>query len=669
MYVEVILPVPIADTFTYFVPSEWEGEVAPGSQVLVEFGKNNRYSGLVFCVRQDPPESPVNIKSLLAVESASPVITATQIRFWEWLSSYYHCTLGEIFKAVFPAALLNRQELKPTRRQKKTDNSFPEIKPLNVLNVFQNKALEEIQASFQKKDVSLLYGVTSSGKTEIYMHLMEEVLKSGRQALYLLPEIALTTHLTERLKVFFGDKLVVYHSKISDNKRVEIWDKMMSDTPPRIIVGVRSAVFLPFCNLGLIIVDEEHESSYKQQDPAPRYHARNAAIVLARIHGAKTLLGSATPSLESFYNAQTGKYGFVRLDKRYEEMEMPEIIPVNVKELRRKKKMKSLFSPELIERMNDTLERQQQILLFHNRRGFSPIISCPVCDWTPKCNYCDVSLSFHKQNKKLSCHYCGRTYRVPKACPECSNEELNPFGYGTEKIEDEVKKLFPDVSVARLDSDTTKSKRAMEAILSAFEKREIQILIGTQMVSKGLDFSNLTLAAILNADLLMSYPDFRSQEKSFQLMMQVAGRTGRRNQRGEVILQTSHPEHPLIRAVLQHDYEKMYQLETEERELFKYPPFYRLIEIRVKGKKEEIVKSGAQTLASYLEEKLGSRVIGPDKPVVGKVQNFYFRKILLKIELSASLQNLHEILTEAQQQLLLLPEYKRLVIQYNVDPL
>ena len=669
MFVEVILPVPIANTYTYSVPTEWEVLIVPGMQVLVEFGKNKRYFGLVFQIRELSPDSPDEVKPILKIEYGLPVINPSQLRFWEWISSYYHCKLGEIFKAVIPTTLLNRKEPQSPKRSKRPTDLSPETKPLNRLNSFQEKALKEIQASFLEKDVSLLYGVTSSGKTEIYMHLMQEVLNAGRQVLYLLPEIALTTHLTERLKVFFGDKLVVYHSKITDNKRVEVWNDMMDNPSPRIILGARSAVFLPFSDLGLVIVDEEHESSYKQQDPAPRYHARNAAIVLARMQGAKTLLGSATPSLESFYNAQSGKYGLVRLDKRYEEMELPEIIPVNVKELRRKKKMKSLFSPPLIEKMNICLEQQQQILLFHNRRGFSPIISCSACDWTPKCNYCDVSLSYHKQHKKLSCHYCGRTYRVPKVCPECGSEELNPFGYGTEKVEDEVRKVFPDATVARLDSDTTKSKKAMGNILTAFEKGEIQILIGTQMVSKGLDFSNLTLAAILNADLLMSYPDFRSHEKAFQLMMQVAGRTGRRNRKGEVILQTSHPEHPLIQAVLRHDYEEMYRIEMEERALFKYPPFFRLIEIRIKGKKEEVVKSGAQTLANLLEEKLGTRVIGPDKPVVGKIQNFYFRKILLKIELNASLQVLHEILTESQQQLLSEPEFRYLVIQYNVDTL
>ena len=749
MYIDVILPIPLAQTYTYSVPSEWEGHIVIGSQVWVKFGKNKKYSGLVFQIRETDPESIIEIKPILAVESMQPVVRRLQLRFWEWLSSYYICTLGEIFKTVFPSALRTdtktdytvKQELfvrltpdyynedswkgafdmlKRSARQEKVllaffqlirsrklleiekssllaqpdctstalsaliekkilelvkrdkirvDFSSSEIKPLNELNASQNKALAEIKDLFREKDVSLLYGVTASGKTEVYMHLIDEAVKTGKQVLYLLPEIALTTHLTERLKVFFGDKLMVYHSKVSDQKRTEIWNSMLADPPFQIIVGARSAVFLPFQDLGLVIVDEEHESSYKQQDPAPRYHARNAAIVLARMHDAKTLLGSATPSLESFYNAQNGKYGLIRLDKRYEEMELPEIMPVNVKELRRKKRMKGLFSPELIEKINTCLKQEEQVLLFHNRRGFSPVISCSICDWTPKCKYCDVSLTFHKQNRKLTCHYCGRTYQVPKLCPECENEDLKPMGFGTEKVEEEIKTLFPEVSVARLDSDTTKSRKTMEDILEAFEKGDVRILIGTQMVSKGLDFSNLTLAAILNADLIMSYPEFRSHEKAFQLMMQVAGRTGRRSRRGEVILQTSHPEHTLIQAVLNHDYEKMYEQQMEERELFKYPPFYRLIEIRLKGKKEEVIKTAAQALANNLKAKLGQRVIGPDKPVISRIQNFHFRKILLKIELNISLQILHEILSESQHQLLSQPEFKYLTVQYDVDPI
>ena len=749
MYIDVILPVPLANFYTYSVPPEWEERIVPGMQVLVEFGKNKRYSGLVLAIRELPPDSEGEVKPVLKVESESPVVRDVQLRFWEWLSAYYLCTLGEVFKSVFPSGLRSdtatnyspKQEifiglaseyqseesrqavldrLKKSSKQVAflssffglmSDTSFdvekhllmsqPEcspaalsallakkillpvkkarsrllayqqdIKPLNLLNTSQSQALSEIRSSFQEKEVSLLYGVTSSGKTEIYMHLIRETLKAGQQVLYLLPEIALTTHLTERLSAFLGDKLVVYHSKVNDNKRIEIWNDLLRDSSSvRIVVGARSAVFLPFQNLGLVVVDEEHESGYKQQDPAPRYHARNAAMVLARMHGAKTLLGSATPSLESYYNAQTGKYGFIRLDKRFEDVEMPGVECVDVKELRRKKRMKGLFSPILTEKIEACLEREEQILLFHNRRGFSPVMTCRICDWTPKCAYCDVSLAYHKQNRMLSCHYCGRTYRIPKCCPECESEELSPVGYGTEKVEEEIRRIFPDASVARLDSDTTKSKKAMEDVLTSFGQGKIQILIGTQMVSKGLDFSNLTLAAVLNADFLMNYPEFRAHEKAFQLMMQVAGRTGRRSKKGEVIIQTSHPDHPLIRTILCHDYEGMYELQSGERQLFKYPPFYRLIEINLKGKKEETVKSAAQTFAAYLENKLGDRVIGPDKPVVGKIQNFYLRRILLKIELNVSLQNLHEIIKTAQLSLLSHPEFKYLIIQYNVDPL
>ena len=748
MFIDVILPVPLAQTYTYFVPSEWEDLVVMGSQVWVEFGKSKRYLGLVFQIRQADPESSVKVKPIIGIKNTKPAVNPLQLRFWEWISFYYICTLGEVSKAVFPSALRTdtatrytvKQEvfirltsdcrdedcrkeifnrLKRSVKQETLLHNFfqltqlmelPEIeknnllakadcspavlsglikkkilepinrdrsrivsscqrtKPLNKLNIFQNKALNEIKASFLKKDVSLLYGVTSSGKTEIYMHLIDVVVKAGKQVLYLLPEIALTTHLTERLKTFFGNKLIVYHSKINERERIEIWNSMLDKSSFQIIVGTRSAVFLPFQELNLIIIDEEHESSYKQQDPAPRYHARNAAIVLARMHGAKTLLGSATPSLESFYNAQIGKYGLIRLDTRYEGIDLPEIMPVDVKDLRRKKRMKGLFSPELIEKMDTCLKRNEQILLFHNRRGFSPLVSCYTCDWTPKCSCCDVSLTLHKRDGRLTCHYCGRAYQIPQSCPECGSGRLEPIGFGTEKVEDEIKVFFPEVSVVRLDSDTAKNKEMTRETLLAFERGDIQILIGTQMVSKGLDFPSLTLVAILNADQIMNYPEFRSYEKAFQLMIQVSGRTGRRSRKGEVILQTSHPEHPLIRAVLTHDYEKMYKLQMEERKLFKYPPFYRLIETRIKGKKEDIVRDAAQALADILEKKLGQRVIGPDKLIISRMRNFHFRKILLKIELDVSLQSLHKILVESQQQLIFCPEYKYLTVQYDVDP-
>ncbi|GHT63432.1 primosomal protein N' [Bacteroidia bacterium] len=746
MYIEVILPVPLADSYTYFVPPEMETKISPGVLVTVEFGKSKKYSGVVGYIRQIPPESLDKIKPILAVETEQPVVRRPQIRFWEWLSQYYLCKLGEVCHAAIPSGLRSDssftysarketfirlsdsyrnqnldeafQKLKRSARQEelflafiqhshaakgeitkkellsksqansgvlngltekgiletfekeisRLQTSDEEVQVLNTLNDFQQKAYNEIIESFREKDVCLLHGVTSAGKTEIYTHLIEKTMELNRQVLLLLPEIALTAQITHRLKKFYGDKLGVYHSKVNENERIEIWNNLLTDSAYPIILGVRSSIFLPFQNLGLIIVDEEHEPSYKQQDPAPRYNARNAAIVLAKMHGAKVVLGSATPSIESFYNAQTGKYGYVQLNKRFEETELPLIIPVDVKELRRKKKMKTLFSPLLIEKMQTALAQGEQVLLFHNRRGFSPTLVCKICDWTPKCKYCDISLSYHKQANHLTCHYCGRIYRLPGKCPECENTELKPWGFGTEKIEDEIHELFPEISVARMDSDTTRSKKSSEEIISRFESGETQILIGTQMISKGLDFEKVSLAGILSADSLMNFPDFRAYERAYQLMAQVAGRTGRRKTRGEVILQTSHPEHPLIQMVLNHDYEGMYEMQSEERQLFRYPPYFRLINIDFKHRKEEILREAATHFADVLREKLGDRVMGPDKPAVGRVQNWFIRRILLKIEVTASIQALREILEDARNRLAENPDFKYILIQYDVDP-
>jgi primosomal protein N' (replication factor Y) len=746
MYIEVILPVPLADSYTYFVPPEMEAQISPGILVTVEFGKSKKYSGIVGYIRQIPPESLDKIKPILAVETQQTVVRRPQIRFWEWLSQYYLCKLGEVYNAALPSGLRSDSSVtystkkegfirlsacygnknldeafQKTKRSAKQEElllafiqysyngkgeiakkellsksqannhvlngliekgiletfekeisrlqtSDEEVQVLNTLNDFQQKAYNEITESLREKDVCLLHGVTAAGKTEIYTHLIEKTLELNRQVLFLLPEIALTAQITNRLKKFYGDKLGVYHSKVSENERIEIWNKLLTDSAFPIILGVRSSIFLPFRDLGLIIVDEEHEPSYKQQDPAPRYNARNAAIVLAKMHGAKVVLGSATPSIESFHNAQTGKYGYVQLNKRFEETELPLITPVDVKELRRKKKMKTLFSPLLIEKMQTTLAQGEQVLLFHNRRGFSPTLVCKICDWTPKCKYCDTSLSYHKQANQLTCHYCGRVYKLPAKCLECESTELKPWGFGTEKVEDEIRELFPGVSVDRMDSDTTRNKKSSEELISRFESGETQILIGTQMISKGLDFEKVSLAGILSADSLMNFPDFRAYERAYQLMAQVAGRTGRRKTRGEVILQTSHPEHPLIQMVLNHNYEGMYKMQAEERQLFRYPPYFRLVSIDFKHRKEEILREAATYFADVLREKLGDRVMGPDKPAVGRVQNQFIRRILLKIEATASTHALREILEEAQNRLAEKPDFKYIVIQYNVDP-
>ena len=747
MYIEVILPVPLADSYTYFVPPELEEKITQGVQVQVEFGKNKKYSGIVRYIRQSPPESLKKIKPIITIENEKPVVLSSQIQLWEWISDYYLCKLGEACHAALPSGLRSgsttvysekketyirlaprysdttdfkyvfellkraaKQEelllnffkltqdskVKISKRELLANSTASaaalngliekgiletfdeaisrlpvynrEIQELNTLNQQQQQAYSSIIECFKEKDVCLLHGVTSSGKTEIYTHLIAKTLKENKQVLFLLPEIALTTQITGRIQKFFGDLAGVYHSRINDNERVEIWNNLLNDTGYKIIIGARSSLFLPYKNLGLIIVDEEHEPSYKQQEPAPRYHARNTAIVLAKMHGAKTLLGSATPGIESYFNAQTGKYGHVRLHKRFEDKELPNIIPVDVKELRRKKKMKSIFSPLLIEKMHETIQTGEQVLLFQNRRGFSPALSCRICDWIPKCISCDVSLTFHKQNYRLSCHYCGKTYSLPTKCPDCENADLKPMGFGTEKVEEEVNALFPGISVARIDTDTTKNKKSFETIISDFASEKTQVLIGTQMITKGLDFENLRLVGILNADSLMNFPDFRAYERAWQLISQVAGRAGRRKTQGEVILQTSHPDHPLIQTALTNNYEAMYDMQIEERQLFRYPPLYRLIYIYLKHKKEDAVNSAARIFAQSLREKLGDRMLGPEKPPTSRIQNMHIRRILLKIETGVSIRLLHEIIYESQSLLKKETAASSVIIYYDVDP-
>lgn len=667
MFAEIVLPVPLPGVFTYSVPPELEAQLVVGSLVGVPFGKNRRLTGVVYRMLVAPPERLERIRPIEAVVCAEPVVRPSQFPFWQWIAEYYLCPLGEVSRNVLPVVIRSKEKAAGRARRRKVVSTPKQ--ELHALNGAQQTAYEQIIQSFQDKNVCLLHGVTASGKTEIYTHLIRETLAAGRQVLYLLPEIALTTQLTHRMKQFFGDDLGVFHSRISNGERVALWNKLLSGEEYPVILGVRSSIFLPFRDLGLIIVDEEHEPSYKQQDPAPRYHARNAAIVLAMQHKAKVVLGSATPSIESFHNARMGKYAYVSLNKRFEEVELPTILPVDVKELRRKKRMKSIFSPLLIEQMQATLEAGRQIILFQNRRGFAPTLTCKTCDWTPKCRSCDVSLTYHKNTGTLACHYCGRTYRLPKTCPECAAAELRPLGYGTEKVEEEIRTLFPAALVARLDSDTTKSRQSLETILRSFETGETQILIGTQMISKGLHFDNVHLVGILNADALMNFPDFRAYERAYQLMSQVAGRAGRRNIPGIVVLQTSHPEHPLIQAVLQQDYEGMYALQAEERALFQYPPFFRLIEVTLKHRDETVVDNFASAYAEMLRNKLGSRVMGPDKPAVGRVQNQYLRKILLKIEVSAATSAWREILEQAQAQMIGDSRLRTVTIRYDVDPM
>ena len=540
---------------------------------------------------------------------------------------------------------------------------------LNPLNGHQQRAHDEIVDSFRTKNVCLLHGVTSSGKTEIYIHLIEEVIRQGKQVLYLLPEIALTTQITERLKRVFGSRLGIYHSKFPDAERVEIWQKQLSDSGYDIILGVRSSVFLPFRNLGLIIVDEEHENTYKQQDPAPRYHARNAAIVLAALYGAKTLLGTATPSVETWYNATSGKYGLVELKERYKEIQMPEIIPVDIKELQRKKRMNGPFSPLLLQYVREALEQKEQVILFQNRRGFAPMIECHTCGWVPKCKNCDVSLTYHKGLNQLTCHYCGYTYQLPRICPACEGADLRNRGFGTEKIEDDVKRLFPEAAVARMDLDTTRTRSAYERIIADFEQGKTDILIGTQMVSKGLDFDHVSVVGILNADTMLNYPDFRAYERAFQLMAQVAGRAGRKNKRGRVVLQTKSIEHSIIPQVIGNDYEGMVNGQLAERQIFHYPPYYRLVYVYLKNRNETLLDLMAQTMAGKLSAIFGNRVLGPDKPPVARVQTLFIRKIVVKIETKAPMARVRELLLQVQRDMDMEDRFKSLIVYYDVDPM
>lgn len=543
-----------------------------------------------------------------------------------------------------------------------------ETVPLHTLSPAQQRAFYEILTSFQTKNVCLLHGVTASGKTEIYIHLIEEVLKAGKQVLYLLPEIALTTQITERLRRVFGKRLGVYHSKFPDAERVEIWQKQLTEQGYDVILGVRSSVFLPFRRLGLVIVDEEHETSYKQQDPAPRYHARNAAIMLASMYGAKTLLGTATPSLESYYHARNGKYGLVELAERHQQIQLPHIELVDIKELARKKRMTAQFSPLLLQKIREALEQKEQVILFQNRRGFAPMIECRTCGWVPRCKNCDVSLTYHKGLHQLTCHYCGYTYAVPTSCPACGGVELMNRGFGTEKIEDDIKQIFPEAKVTRMDLDTTRTRTAYERIINDFEEGKTDILIGTQMISKGLDFDRVSVVGILNADSMMNYPDFRSYERAFQLMAQVAGRAGRKNKQGLVVLQTKSPENPLIHQIMANDYARLYQEQMEERNLFKYPPFYRLIYVYLKHRKEDILNQAADLMAAHLRQGMGERILGPDKPPVARIQSLFIRKIVIKIEQEASMSKVRRYLTQVQRTLIEDERFRSLMVYYDVDP-
>ena len=812
LYADVILPLPLADSYTYSVPPQWENAVKRGCRVVVQLGVKKMYTGVVLEVHGRKPDV-ATVKPIIELLDEQPVVSDCQLKFWRWVAEYYICSLGEVYKAALPSGLklesesvvmlaeaaedaeldsltererkvLNaladgkeekvtalektcgvknvlpavnsllskglvvvhealRRDYKPktevwvkiaeevdqskqsivlaslsrSKSQQRTFEvlaqrgemlkselmteadvsstivkalcdkrllvQFEKVKGrldslfgaeergavLRPLSEAQQKAHDEVVERWKEKDAVLLHGVTSSGKTEVYIHLIEKYLSEGKQVLYLLPEIALTTQITERLRRVFGGRMGVYHSKFSDAERVEVYQKQASSSPYSLILGVRSSVFLPFKNLGLVIVDEEHESSYKQQEPAPRYNARSGALVLAQMYGAKTLLGTATPSFESYHNARKGRYGYVQLTQRYNDMQLPEIEVVDIKRLRKQKRMVGALSPVLVDAMREALERKEQIILFQNRRGYSNFVECRTCGWVPRCEHCDVSLTFHKGASRLSCHYCGSTYALPERCPNCEEEKLVHVGVGTERVEDQIKELFPDVRTLRMDLDTARTRAAYERIIDDFAEHRADVLIGTQMVTKGLDFDNVSIVGVLDADTMLNLPDFRSYERAFHTLSQVAGRAGRKNYKGRVVLQTRSAESDIIAQVVANDYWSMFVTQMEERKMFSYPPFCRLIYVYMRHRDNDTVEHLSADMARLLTGAFGhERILGPAQPPVSRVQSMFIRKIIIKMEYGTSVQKVREVLLSIQAQVMALPYANGLGIYYDVDP-
>ena len=811
LFVEVILPLAIAKTYTYRVPHEWNADVVVGKRVIVQFGKSKVYSAIITAIIDRPPVL-YEAKYILDVLDDYPVVTQTQLQLWEWIADYYLCTLGEVMQAALPAALKLASETRIVAADTEVDRSqlndkeylildaldiSPELKVSDIVKLLgqksvfpllkrlldkgliliseeltprykpkmkvfvrlhgdytdaigrkalldsltkapkqqdavmaylqlsrqhpdvakadiveasgcssaiiaalvekgvfvaeeravsrlagvdvevtgeftfsqaQRTAFEDINHQFLEKDVVLLHGVTASGKTQVYIRQMEAAVARGQRVLYLLPEIALTTQITERLRKHFGNKLGVYHSRFNDNERAEVWHKVINNEY-QVVVGARSAVFLPFQELGLVIVDEEHETSYKQFDPAPRYHARDTAIYLAHLHKAKVLLGSATPAVESFYNARAGKYGLVTLNQRFGDAMLPEIVTVNINEESRKGTMFTYFSATLLQEMKQALATKQQVILFQNRRGHTPLSQCKTCGYIAKCIHCDVSLTYHRSSSQLHCHYCGFVEAPLQVCPACGSTHIESKGFGTERIEEELELLLPEARVGRLDLDSTKGKYGFERVLTAFDEQQYDVLVGTQMVAKGLDFGRVSVIGIINADGLINYPDFRAYERAFSLLAQVAGRAGRRNDSGKVVIQSYAPNHRVIQQVIGHDYEGMFMAEVAERKSFGYPPFFRLFKIDVKHKEQQVAHDGALRLVTLLREVLGHRVFGPEVPLVGRVRNYYIFGILLKIERTGiSVTKVKEQLTAALLRFETNKANKGIRVQVDVDP-
>ena len=787
-FIDVILPIPIQKTFTYSV-TQFEYEfLKKGMRVAVSFGKTKMYTGLVFNLHQIPPET-YDAKEILQILDNKPIVTEHQLKHWEWISTYYMCGLGDVYRAALPSAFLlesetiifknesfdnkdilndeefliyealqhqsqltihqvvdilgkkkvlpiineliqksavyikeeiyeqykpklikyvrlsnnynsenslellmnelsravkqrevimtffqlsaSKKPIKVKDLEKVSGASSTIIKALEVkgvlefyfiktdrisfngetsalkkLNDYQKQALKEIKTSFTTKDVILLHGITSSGKTEVYTKLIQETLDSGKQALFLLPEIALTTQIISRLQNYFGNQISVFHSKYSMNERVEVWNNVLENKPKaQIILGARSSIFLPFNNLGIVVVDEEHETSYKQFEPSPRYNARDAAIVLSHLHQGKILLGSATPSLETYFNASENKYGLVELNRRFGDVKLPKIELVDIKEKQRKREMTGHFSDTLLKQIQEELEEKKQIILFQNRRGFSPIVECSTCGVSPQCPNCDVSLTFHKFKHELKCHYCNYLRAMPNSCGACGSNTLSTKGFGTEQIELELKKIFPDYSIGRMDLDTTRGKYGYQKIIGAFEAKEIDILVGTQMLSKGLDFENVSLVGILNADMMLNFPDFRAHERAFQLMVQVSGRAGRSKKQGKVMIQTYNPYHQILQQVSITDYTTMYKEQMQDRWQYHYPPYYRLIKITLKHKDYQKTETGVNWLVRALQNVFGENILGPSSPAVSRIRNQYIKNVMIKIPPKQSIvKTKHEII-------------------------
>ena len=753
--VEVILPLAIADTYTYSIP---DSIACPevGMRVLVPLGKKT-ITGLIYRIHEPSDASQQNadasvghtikIRDIIEVLDEHPIVLPSQLSLWRWIADYYLCTIGEVMAAALPARLLDNDytartevyislhprftdieqlqsvfdSFKRAPKQKRLLEYFLElsealdgqqhpveqrqliefsgestavlrtliekqiliashevvsripsydtdIEPAHPLTEQQQRAAEQIQSGFAEGKVCLLHGVTSSGKTEVYIHLIRQILQQGKQVLYLVPEIALTTQLTDRLKKVFGKQLGVYHSRFSDMERVEIYKDLLDSVEPKVILSARSGVFLPFKNLGLVIIDEEHDSSFKQQDPAPRYHARSVAMMMAQAASAHVLLGTATPAIETYHNAQTGKYQLVEMSERYAGLSMPAITLVDLKRQYHRKEMYEHFADPLVEKMREQLNQGKQIIIFQNRRGYAPYVSCRKCGYVPKCCNCDVSLTYHKRKNSLVCHYCGYTTSAPNVCPNCGGE-WRDYGMGTEKIEDEVNGLFPEARVARMDLDTTRNKNSHQHLINAFAHHEVDILIGTQMVTKGLHFNDVSLVAVLNADTMMQSPDFRSYERAFQMLEQVAGRAGRVGSQGEVVVQTFQPLNPIFTYLRQHDYTGFYAEQLRERKMFRYPPFYRLIVLTLKHRDYSRLDTAARELSERLHATFGARCSGVIMPPIARVQNMHIRTIRLRIEANASFAQAKKLVMQSVAYVLSLPNCKGTVIQPDVDPM